>query len=473
MKRLNLNELQSAIISGKTSCVQEVELSITKANEKSELNIFIEIFLDSAISKAKEVDAKFAAGTSGRLAGMIIGIKDNLCYKGHKVSASSKMLKDFESQFNSTVVQKLLDADAIILGRTGGDEFAMGSSSETSFYGPVKNPLNPLMSPGGSSGGSAAAVSSGICHAAIGSDTGGSIRQPAAFCGIYGVKPSYGRVSRHGVIAYASSFDQVGPLANSIEDLALITEVISGGDDFDTTCSKVAVPKMSYREKETKPLKLGYYKSMLDSPALDPEIREKFFETLSSLRTAGHNIKILEFPFFDVLIPIYYILTTAEASSNLARYDGIHVGHRTSSFSDIESLYKNSRSEGFGEEVKRRIMLGTFVLSSGYYDAFYGKAQKARRVVRDSTIKDLSGLDGIIGPTTPNTAFPLGQDYADPTVLYLEDMFTVQAPLSGIPAISIPIGTHSNGMPYGMQVMGSSFDEQSIFQIAKIIESLP
>ena len=242
MKRLNLNELQSAIISGKTSCVQEVELSITKANEKSELNIFIEIFLDSAISKAKEVDAKFAAGTSGRLAGMIIGIKDNLCYKGHKVSASSKMLKDFESQFNSTVVQKLLDADAIILGRTGGDEFAMGSSSETSFYGPVKNPLNPLMSPGGSSGGSAAAVSSGICHAAIGSDTGGSIRQPAAFCGIYGVKPSYGRVSRHGVIAYASSFDQVGPLANSIEDLALITEVISGGDDFDTTCSKVASP---------------------------------------------------------------------------------------------------------------------------------------------------------------------------------------------------------------------------------------
>jgi aspartyl-tRNA(Asn)/glutamyl-tRNA(Gln) amidotransferase subunit A len=470
--QINLSELQSAITAGETSCVQEVKSFIDLAHKKSDLNIFIELFEDSAISKAIEVDRKFINGNAGKLAGMIIAIKDNLCYAGHKVSASSKMLKDFESQFNSTVVQKLLDADAIIIGRTGGDEFAMGSSSETSFYGPVKNPLNPLMTPGGSSGGSAAAVAAGLCHASLGSDTGGSIRQPAAFCGVYGIKPTYGRVSRHGVIAYASSFDQVGPIGSSLEDLATITEVISGKDDYDTTCSESDVPKMLDVKNQKKTLRLGYYKSMIDSPALDPEIRQKFIETVEKLRLSGHKIVELEFSFFDSLIPIYYILTTAEASSNLARYDGIHIGNRNSNFTDLESLYKKSRSEGFGEEVKRRIMLGTFVLSSGYYDAFYGKAQKARRVVRDSTIKDLDGLDGIIGPTTPNTAFPLGQEYTDPTVLYLEDMFTVQAPLSGIPAISIPIGTHSNGLPYGMQIMGSNFDEQSIFAIAKVIESL-
>jgi aspartyl-tRNA(Asn)/glutamyl-tRNA(Gln) amidotransferase subunit A len=467
-----ISELQSAISDGKTSCFQEVSLAIQKAKEKSDLNIFIEIFENSALQKAKEVDEKFMTGTAGRLAGVIFAIKDNLCYSGHKVSASSKMLNGFESQFSSTVVIKLLEQDAIIIGRTGGDEFAMGSSSETSFYGPIKNPINTLMTPGGSSGGSAAAVAAGICHASLGSDTGGSIRQPAAFCGVYGIKPTYGRVSRHGVIAYASSFDQVGPLASCLEDLATITEVISGSDEFDTTCSKLPVSKMFDPNFSKTPLQLGYYKSMLESPALDPEIKKKFQETLISLEKGGHSVKPLDFPYFDVLIPIYYILTTAEASSNLARYDGIHIGHRSKDFSDLESLYKKSRNEGFGDEVKRRIMLGTFVLSSGYYDAFYGKAQKARRLVRDFTLKDLKSLDGIIGPTTPTTAFPLGQEYSDPTVLYLEDMFTVLAPLSGLPAVSIPMGIHSNKLPFGMQIMCSSFDEKSIFDIAKTIESL-
>lgn len=467
-----ISELQSAISDGKTSCFQEVNLAIKKAKEKSDLNIFIEIFENSALQKAKEVDEKFMHGTAGKLAGVIFAIKDNLCYSGHKVSASSKMLNGFESQFSSTVVIKLLEQDAIIIGRTGCDEFAMGSSSETSFHGPIKNPINTVMTPGGSSGGSAAAVAAGICHASLGSDTGGSIRQPAAFCGIYGMKPTYGRVSRHGVIAYASSFDQVGPFANCLEDLAKITEVISGSDEFDTTCSKLAVSKMFDPNFSKNSLQLGYYKSMLEAPALDPEIKKKFQETLIALEKAGHSVKPLDFPYFDVLIPIYYILTTAEASSNLARYDGIHVGHRSKDFSDLESLYKKSRNEGFGDEVKRRIMLGTFVLSSGYYDAFYGKAQKVRRLVRDFTLKDLKSLDGIIGPTTPTTAFPLGQEYSDPTVLYLEDMFTVLAPLSGLPAVSIPMGIHSNGLPFGMQIMCSSFDEKSIFDIAKTIESL-
>ena len=467
-----LSELQSAISGGKTSCFQEVTLAIEKAKKMSDLNIFIEIFEDSALKKAKEVDEKFTNGNAGKLAGMIFAIKDNLCYSDHKVSASSKMLNGFESQFSSTVVINLLKQDAIILGRTGGDEFAMGSSSETSFYGPVKKPINPLMTPGGSSGGSAAAVAAGICHASLGSDTGGSIRQPAAFCGVYGMKPTYGRVSRHGVIAYASSFDQVGPFASCIEDLATITEVISGGDEFDTTCSKLPVSKMFDANSWEKPLQLGYYKSMLEAPALDSEIKEKFEATLIQLEQEGHSIQPLDFPYFDILIPIYYILTTAEASSNLARYDGIHIGHRAKNFSDLESLYKKSRNEGFGDEVKRRIMLGTFVLSSGYYDAFYGKAQKVRRLVRDFTFKDLESLDGIISPTTPTTAFPLGQKYSDPTVLYLQDMFTVLAPLSGLPAVSIPMGKHNNGLPFGMQIMCSSFDEKSIFDIAKTIESL-
>jgi aspartyl-tRNA(Asn)/glutamyl-tRNA(Gln) amidotransferase subunit A len=347
----------------------------------------------------------------------------------------------------------------------------MGSSNETSAYGPVKNPLDPSLTPGGSSGGSAAAVAAGICHAALGSDTGGSIRQPAAFTGIYGVKPTYGRVSRHGVIAYASSFDQVGPFARSLDDLALITEVISGVDAFDTTCSERAVPAMAPVPAE-RPFTFGYYKEVLDNPALDAEIRQYFFDRVDQLTSAGHRVEALDFPYLDALVPIYYILTTAEASSNLARYDGVHIGHRSEQATDLESLYKKSRSEGFGEEVQRRILLGTFVLSAGYFDAFYGKAQKARRVVRDATLEALTRVDALIGPTTPHTAFPLGQEYTDPTVLYLEDIFTVQAPIAGIPAVSIPAGPHSNGLPFGMQIMAGPFDEPKMFQAAHILDRL-
>lgn len=467
----SIDSLHSALRAGQTSCAELVEAALQRAAEKADLNIFIELFPETARAQALSVDAKLAAGTAGPLAGVIMALKDNLCFKGHGVSASSNMLRGFESQFTATVVQKLVDADAIILGRTGCDEFAMGSSNETSAYGPVKNPLDPSLTPGGSSGGSAAAVAAGICHAALGSDTGGSIRQPAAFTGIYGVKPTYGRVSRHGVIAYASSFDQVGPFARSLDDLALITEVISGVDAFDTTCSERAVPAMAPIPAE-RPFTFGYYKEVLDNPALDAEIRQYFFDRVDQLTSAGHRVEALDFPYLDALVPIYYILTTAEASSNLARYDGVHIGHRSEQATDLESLYKKSRSEGFGEEVQRRILLGTFVLSAGYFDAFYGKAQKARRVVRDATLEALTRVDALIGPTTPHTAFPLGQEYTDPTVLYLEDIFTVQAPIAGIPAVSIPAGPHSNGLPFGMQIMAGPFDEPKMFQAAHILDRL-
>ena len=469
MTYASIELLHRALRSGETTCATLVEAALERAAEKAELNIFIELFPDSARAQAFPVDAKLKNGSAGPLAGVIMAIKDNLCYQDHVVSAGSNMLRGFTSQFSATVVKKLLAADAIILGRTGCDEFAMGSSSETSAYGPVKNPVNPALTPGGSSGGSAAAVAAGICHASLGSDTGGSIRQPAAFTGIYGVKPTYGRVSRHGVIAYASSFDQVGPFAKTLEDLAQITEVISGDDAFDTTCSERPVPSMAPTKAE-KPMTFGYYNEVLENPALDPEIRQYFHTKIAVLKAQGHTVKALDFPYLDVLVPIYYILTTAEASSNLARYDGVHIGHRSEGFSDLESLYKTSRSEGFGQEVQRRILLGTFVLSAGYFDAFYGQAQKARRVVRDATLSALEEVDALIGPTTPHTAFPLGQEYTDPTVLYLEDIFTVQAPIAGIPAVSIPAGPHSNGLPFGMQIMVGPFDEPKLFQAAHILD---
>lgn len=273
------------------------------------------------------------------------------------------------------------------------------------------------------------------------------------------------------MIAYASSFDQVGPFAKCLDDLAKITEVISGADAYDTTCSDRAVPSMALAQAD-RPFSFAYYKEVLDNPALDPEIRDYFFAQVQKLEAAGHRVEAMDFPYLDALVPIYYILTTAEASSNLARYDGVHVGHRSENASDLESLYKKSRSEGFGEEVQRRILLGTFVLSAGYFDAFYGKAQKARRVVRDATLEALQQVDALIGPTTPHTAFPLGQEYTDPTVLYLEDIFTVQAPIAGIPAVSIPAGAHSNGLPFGIQIMAGPFDEPKLFQAAHILDRL-
>jgi len=449
-----------------STTAQAVEQFLSKIEATQDLNIFLEVWADEAREHAKAVDAKIAAGTAGKLAGMVIALKDNICYRGHKVSAASKILDGFESQFSATVVDRLLAEDAVFIGRTNCDEFAMGSGNENSAFGPVKNPLDPSKVPGGSSGGSAAAVAAGLCHVALGSDTGGSIRQPASFTGTVGFKPSYGRVSRHGLIAYASSFDQIGPFAANVEDAAKVMEVIAGPDDFDATAMQEAMAPAT----KLAPQKVAYLKTAVDNPAVDEHVKKAFLAQLELLENAGVVVEPVEFDLLDTLVPIYYILTTAEASSNLARFDGVHAGFRHPDSTDLESVYKKSRSEGFGVEVQRRIMLGTFVLSSGYYDAYFGKAQAARRLVQEWTEKMLKEYDLILCPTAPTTAFEIGREVSDPTVNYLEDIFTVQANIAGIPAVSIPMGVHPNGLPMGLQLMGAEGADMDVLAMAKWIQ---
>ena len=465
----SLSEIQEALSKGSTNCQSLVDYYLDRIKAHRDLNIYLEVFADDALSQAKLVDAKLKSGTAGRLAGMVIGLKDNICFEGHKVSASSKILKGFESLYSATVVERLLEEDAIIIGRLNCDEFAMGSSNENSAYGAVKNPRNPNSVPGGSSGGSAAAVASDLCQLALGSDTGGSIRQPAAFCGVVGMKPTYARVSRFGLIAYASSFDQIGPLAKSVEDAALVTEIIAGKDINDSTSSSVAVSSYSIAALPNEKKKIAYLKEYLESPGLDQEIKKKFLKLIEDLRAQGHTVEEQTFPYLDVMVPSYYVLTTAEASSNLARFDGVHFGYRSSNAHNLESTYKLSRTEGFGEEVKRRIMLGTFVLSSGYYDAYYTKAQKVRRLIQDRTEAILNEYNFVLMPTTPSTAFDLGVENDDPTVAYLEDIYTVHANLAGVPAISLPLWDSKKNMPIGVQLMGAAFKEQELFSFSKLL----
>lgn len=465
----SLSEIQEALSKGSTNCQSLVDYYLDRIKTHQDLNIYLEVFADDALSQAKLVDAKLKSGTAGRLAGMVIGLKDNICFEGHKISASSKILNGFESLYSATVVERLLEEDAIIIGRLNCDEFAMGSSNENSAYGAVKNPRNPNTVPGGSSGGSAAAVAADLCQLALGSDTGGSIRQPAAFCGVVGMKPTYARVSRFGLIAYASSFDQIGPLAKSVEDAALVTEIIAGKDINDSTSSSVAVSSYSIAALPTEKKKIAYLKEYVESPGLDQEIKEKFLKLIEDLRAQGHTVEEQTFPYLDVMVPSYYVLTTAEASSNLARFDGVHFGYRSSNAHNLESTYKLSRTEGFGEEVKRRIMLGTFVLSSGYYEAYYTKAQKVRRLIQDRTEAILNEYDFVLMPTTPSTAFDLGVENDDPTVAYLEDIYTVHANLAGVPAISLPLWDSKKNMPIGVQLMGTAFKEQELFSFSKLL----
>lgn len=466
----SLKEVQEALHLGKTSVEALTRHYLDKIEERAELNAFLEVFGEEALEKARIIDEKIHSGTAGKLAGMVLGIKDNLCYKGHKVSAASKILEGFESIYSATVVERLLAEDAIIIGRLNCDEFAMGSSNENSAYGNVLHPLNPGLVPGGSSGGSAVAVAAGLCLATLGTDTGGSIRQPASFCGVVGLKPTYGRVSRWGCIAYASSFDQIGPLANNVDDCARIMEVISGADEQDATLSREAVPAYS-EALESKPCKIAYFREYLNSQGLDPFIRNYIVELIDKLRQQGHVVEEVEFPYLQYVVPSYYVLTTAEASSNLSRYDGIHYGYRSKNATDLESTYKLSRSEGFGLEVKRRIMLGTFVLSSGYYDAYYSQAQKVRRIIRDHTRTILSDYDFILMPTTPGTAFPFGANSDDPVKMYLEDIYTVQANLCGLPAISLPLGS-KEGLPFGIQLMADRFKEHPLLSFSKELSAL-
>jgi aspartyl-tRNA(Asn)/glutamyl-tRNA(Gln) amidotransferase subunit A len=454
--------VQEALLTQSTNCAEITNFFLKEITKNQHLNAFIEVYADEALIQAKLVDEKLIKGTAGKLAGMVIGIKDNLCYKNHKVSASSKILDGFESLFSATVIDRLLQEDAIIIGRLNCDEFAMGSANENTIYGSVKNPIDNSKVAGGSSGGSAAAVAAGLCLAALGSDTGGSIRQPAAFCGIVGLKPTYARVSRYGLIAYASSFDQIGPLTNNIEDAALLLEVIAGSDDFDSTVSSKSVEEYSKAKFDNKPKRIAYIKECLENKGLDVEIKLLIEDKIAKLKEEGHIVEPISFSFLDYLVPTYYVITTAEASSNLARFDGVHYGYRSEKITNLESAYVNSRTEGFGEEVKRRIMLGTFVLSAGYHDAYFIKAQKIRRLIQEKTNEMFKDYDFVISPTTPTTPFERGTKHIDPTTMYLKDIFTVQANLTGNPAISIPLGKHTNGLPIGLHLMADHFKEAEL-----------
>lgn len=465
--------IRSDLNNSTVTCADLVNYYIQRIADNRHLNIFLEVFELSALEKAKEVDEKIKDKTAGKLAGLVIALKDNICYKGHRVSASSKILENFESLYNATVVERLLAEDAIIIGRTNCDEFAMGSSNENSAFGNVLNPHNNKCVPGGSSGGSAAAVAADLCHATLGTDTGGSIRQPASFCGVVGYKPTYGRVSRYGAIAYASSFDQIGPLTKSVEDTALIMEVIAGKCRYDSTSSSKPVPSYSQELSTTgKKFRIAYLKDCLENPGLNPEIRERMNAIITQLKAEGHTVDAVDFPYLDYLVPTYYVLTTAEASSNLARFDGITYGYRSPNATDLESTYKKSRSEGFGTEVQRRIMLGTFVLSAGYYDAYYSKGQRVRKLLQSKVNEIFSSADFILSPATPGTAFEFGQKGADPIAMYLEDIFTVLANITGHPAVSIPVGKHSNGLPFGIQLTAKAFEDSLLMCFSKhVLES--
>ncbi|SFE62571.1 Asp-tRNA(Asn)/Glu-tRNA(Gln) amidotransferase subunit GatA [Spirosoma endophyticum] len=469
----NFSSVQADLKTGTITCLQLVDQYLARIDENQHLNVFTEVYADEARQQAEAVDQKLAAGTAGRLAGMIIGIKDVLSYAGHSVRAGSRILENFTAQFTATAIQRLLDEDVIIIGRQNCDEFAMGSSNENSAFGPVRNAVDPDRVPGGSSGGSAVAVQAGLCLASIGSDTGGSVRQPAAFCGVVGLKPTYGRISRWGLIAYASSFDCIGPIANNANDAALLLEIMAGPDEFDSTVSSQPVASYTSATLPDRPLRIAYLRDGVESAGVDKSIRDATQLTLNELRAAGHIVEPVDLSLINYLLPTYYILTTAEASSNLSRFDGVRYGYRSqgdgTSVMDLLSLYKKSRTEGFGAEVRRRILLGTFALSASYYDAYYTKAQQVRRLIRQETERVFEKYDFLLSPTTPTPAFRLGEKTDDPLQMYLADIFTVQANVVGYPAISIPNGTDANGLPIGLQLMAPPFAEGALVALAKNI----
>lgn len=436
---------------GDTTCVETVQHYLTAIEEHRQLNCYLDVYATEALERATLLDA---GPVQGKLHGVVVGIKDNICYKGHKVSAGSLILKDFSSLYSATAVERLLAEGAIIIGRQNCDEFGMGSTTENSAYGPTLHPTDVSRVPGGSSGGSAAAVKAGLCMAALGSDTGGSVRLPADFCGIVGVKPPYGMVSRHGLIAYASSFDQIGVLALTVEDAGKILEVIAGADAFDSTALEFHDFEEEKMNQKDAPLRLAYFPEWVEHPSMDPEISTAIKKQLKKLESDGHSVEPLEFPLTDYIVPTYYILTTAEASSNLARYDGVRYGSTNKEHAkNVADLYRSTRSQGFGSEVKRRIMLGTFVLSAGYYDAYYQKAQQVRQLLKKQTENIFSQYDFIIAPNSPSIAYKLGETVNDPVALYMGDIFTVYASLAGIPAISLPVFKHSSKIPFGLQVL--------------------
>ena len=468
----SIEQYHAQLQEGNVTCLQAAEHYLKRIDATKHLNAFIEVYADEAIHRAKELDKKRKNGKlSGKLHGVVIGLKDVICYKDHKISASSNILKGFTSIYSATVVERLLAEDAIIIGNLNCDEFAMGSTNENSAYGKVLNALDETRVPGGSSGGSAVAVQAGLCMTSLGSDTGGSVRQPADFCGIVGLKPTYGRISRYGLIAYASSFDQIGIFGNTISDVAVMLEVMAGADDYDSTVSHKEVPFYSKQLSSDKKFRFAYFEEALNHPGIDPEISSTIKKLVEELRKDGHRVaSVLQFDLLDYIVPAYYVLTTAEASSNLSRFDGIKYGYRTQTPGvELTDFFKQSRSAGFGKEVKRRIMLGTFVLSAGYYDAYFTRAQKVRKILTEKTQLIFNDFDFILLPTSPVPAFKAGEKMDDPIAMYLADIYTVMANLVGIPAISLPLFRHSNSMPFGLQVMANRFDEVSLLQVSKLL----
>ena len=485
----SIQDYRTALGDGTASCVGAVQHFLEKIAVTRHLNAFIRVYEDEALETARILDEKRKAGhPPGRLHGVVIGLKDVIAYKDHPLTASSRILSGFVSVYHATVVERLLQEEAIIIGHLNCDEFAMGSTNENSSYGKVLNARDESKVPGGSSGGSAVAVQAGLCMVSLGSDTGGSVRQPADFCGILGLKPTYGRVSRYGLIAYASSFDQIGIFGRTVPDVARVLEVIAGEDEFDSTVTSLPTPSSTFGSTPDQPeapsasgpdgdapwkdihnqrYRIAYFKEALTHPGLDPEIRDTLQGYLEQLRSAGHTVQGIDFELLEYIVPAYYVLTTAEASSNLARFDGVRYGYRAAG-KDLEltEFYKRTRSEGFGKEVKRRILLGTFVLSAGYYDAYFTKAQQVRKLLVDRTDLIFNDFDIIILPTAPTTAFSLGEKMDDPIAMYLADIYTVYANLVGIPGISIPLFIHTNGMPFGVQAMTSRFKELPLLQFS-------
>ncbi len=463
----NHSEKLIKIKSKEISLIENVQYFLDRIEDEKDINAYNFVF-DDALEQAKIVEEKIKNNSAGKLAGMVIAVKDVLSIKDKPLTCSSKMLENFNSVYTATAVQKLIDEDAIIIGKTNCDEFAMGSSNENSAFGNVLNPVDKTRVPGGSSGGSAAAVAANLCDVSLGTDTGGSIRQPASFCGIYGLKPTYGRVSRYGLTAFASSFDSIGPFANNIEDVALVLSVLAGKDELDSTSKEIDVPNYSTSLSKTEKIKIGIPQEFFGE-GLNEEVKATIENKINSL-SKNKNIEFVDIhlPHNEYSIATYYILTTAEASANLQRYDGVRYGFRDSEQSELDDMYTQTRTKGFGNEVKRRIMLGTYVLSSGYYDAYYTKAQKVRRLIKEDFEKAFKKVDVILTPTSPFTAFKIGEKLSDPLEMYLSDIYTTAVNLAGIPGISIPVGNDSNGLPIGMQLLANQFNEEILLQTAKL-----
>lgn len=460
----SLGEVQAHLKAG-GQMVDVVDSFLERIQAKSHLNIFLETF-DAELRIQAQAQDKLSDEQKAKLPllGLVLAIKDNIAYKGHTMSAGSRMLQNYRSVYTATALQRLIDAGALVVGRVNCDEFAMGSSNEKSYYGPVKNPLDSERVPGGSSGGSAAAVAAKLCVAALGTDTGGSIRQPAAFCGVVGMKPTYGRVSRYGLLAYGSSFDQIGPLTQNVEDSERILRIMAGNDPEDS--SSVEEPWTESR-LASRPLKLVLLKEAMEFQGIHPKVKSAFESRLAQWKSQGHSIEVRSFPLLSSLVPTYYVLSTAEASSNLGRYDGIHYGFRSPDAHDLESTYRLSRSQGFGAEVKRRIMTGTFVLSSAYFDVYYLQAQRVRRKIREATDGLLQDADAVVLPTSPNLPFVFGENDADPVAMYMEDAFTVQANLAGNPAISLPIAIEGSPLFASAQLMTARGSDEDLLEISR------